>query len=72
MVEVSVDAHDRAGPGVGEDPAVGVAGGEELAYDYQYEWRDDYTDDDVKLYVCKCGAKSCRGTILDPKSRKKR
>ena len=46
--------------------------GEELAYDYQYEWRDDYTDDDVKLYVCKCGAKSCRGTILDPKSRKKR
>ena len=49
-----------------------IAEGEELAYDYQYEWRDDYTDDDVKLYVCKCGSKRCRGTILDPKTRKKK
>lgn len=44
--------------------------GEELVYDYQYEWYDDYTDEDVKMYVCHCGAKNCRGTILK-KPRKK-
>ena len=49
-----------------------IAAGEELAYDYQYEWRDDYTDEDVKLYVCKCGAPNCRGTILSPKKKSRR
>lgn len=49
-----------------------IAAGEELAYDYQYEWRDDYTDEDVKLYVCKCGAPNCRGTILAPKKKSRR
>jgi len=44
--------------------------GEELVYDYQYEWYDDYTDEDVKLYVCHCGAKNCRGTILKKPRRK--
>ena len=48
-----------------------IAVGEELVYDYQYEWRDDYTDEDVKLYVCHCGASNCRGTILAPKSRRR-
>jgi len=49
-----------------------IAEGAELAYDYQYEWRDDYTDEDVKLYVCKCGAPNCRGTILSPKKKSRR
>ena len=44
-----------------------IPAGAELAYDYQYEWRDDYTEDDVKMYVCKCGAAKCRGTILSKK-----
>ena len=41
--------------------------GEELTYDYAYE--RDGTEDETweNLYVCKCGAPTCRGTILAPK-----
>ena len=39
--------------------------GEELGYDYQLTWES--TDDPVELalYACRCGAKHCRGTMLD-------
>ena len=39
--------------------------GEELGYDYQLTWES--TDDPVELalYACRCGAKKCRGTMLD-------
>lgn len=39
--------------------------GEELGYDYQLTW--DSTDDpaELALYACRCGAKRCRGTMLD-------
>lgn len=39
--------------------------GDELGYDYQLTWES--TDDPVELalYACKCGAKQCRGTMLD-------
>ena len=39
--------------------------GEELGYDYQLTWES--TDDPVELalYACHCGAKRCRGTMLD-------
>ena len=39
--------------------------GEELGYDYQLTW--DSTDDPKELenYKCLCGAKRCRGTMLD-------
>jgi SET domain-containing protein len=44
-----------------------IAEGDELTYDYAYE--RDGTEDEAweKLYVCKCGAPTCRGTILAPK-----
>jgi len=43
-----------------------IAPGEELTYDYQYE-RDGTEDEEwERLYVCKCGAPTCRGTILAP------
>jgi len=44
-----------------------IAPGEELTYDYQYE--RDGTEDEKweKIYLCKCGAPTCRGTILAPK-----
>jgi len=43
-----------------------IAPGEELVYDYAYE-RDGTEDEDwERLYVCKCGAPTCRGTILAP------
>jgi SET domain-containing protein len=44
--------------------------GEELFYDYQYERTDETTAEDEKLYVCRCGTPSCRGTILAPPKKK--
>ena len=39
--------------------------GEELGYDYKLTWES--TDDPSELanYACRCGAKRCRGTMLD-------
>ena len=47
-----------------------IAEGEELTYDYAYE--RDGTEDDTgeQLYVCKCGAPTCRGTILAPQKKR--
>ena len=45
-----------------------IKAGEELLYDYQYERSDDHTEDDEKLYACRCGAAKCRGSILAPTS----
>ena len=44
-----------------------IAPGEELTYDYAYE--RDGTEDErwEKVYACRCGAPTCRGTILAPK-----
>ena len=46
--------------------------GDELVYDYQYEREDDASDGDEKLYPCRCGSASCRGTILAPRRRQKK
>jgi len=40
--------------------------GEELVYDYAYERTEDMGPDAEALYVCRCGAPECRGTILAP------
>ena len=42
-----------------------IQAGEELGYDYQLTWES--TDDPAELanYACRCGAKRCRGTMLD-------
>lgn len=40
--------------------------GEELCYDYQLVWESTDDPEDLKLYDCRCGAKHCRGTMLDP------
>ena len=39
--------------------------GDELGYDYQLTWSNDDDPEDLKLYRCLCGAKNCRGTMLD-------
>ncbi|MGI9139752.1 MAG: SET domain-containing protein [Gemmatimonadaceae bacterium] len=44
--------------------------GIELAYDYKYEWSNDKRD--IELYKCECGSARCRGTIMQPKSRRRR
>ena len=42
-----------------------VKKGEEISYDYQFD-DEDYTD-----HICRCGAKDCRGYIINLKSWKK-
>jgi SET domain-containing protein len=39
--------------------------GEELGYDYQLTWESTDDPADLALYACRCGAKQCRGTMLD-------
>ena len=41
--------------------------GEELFYDYGLSIDAPYTAKLKKEYECRCGAKSCRGTMLSPK-----
>lgn len=39
--------------------------GEELGYDYQLTWESTDDAEELALYACRCGAKKCRGTMLD-------
>ncbi|MDQ6611139.1 MAG: SET domain-containing protein-lysine N-methyltransferase, partial [Gemmatimonadota bacterium] len=41
-----------------------IKGEEELVYDYQFEFEDDYEPEDIRYYACRCGTDKCRGTIL--------
>jgi SET domain-containing protein len=43
-----------------------IAPGTELVYDYAYERAEGMDEESEELYVCRCGAKNCRGTILAP------
>lgn len=47
--------------------------GEELSYDYAYG-RDgtETPEEETGLYGCRCGARKCRGTILEPVSKAQR
>lgn len=42
-----------------------IKAGEELGYDYQLTWESTDDAEDLALYACRCGAKNCRGTMLD-------
>jgi uncharacterized protein len=47
--------------------------GEELAYDYQIQRDSDDAPDVDKVFACRCGAKDCRGSMLEaPKKPRKR
>lgn len=39
--------------------------GEELGYDYQLTWESTDDPAELALYECRCGARQCRGTMLD-------
>lgn len=39
--------------------------GEELVYDYRLTWESGDDPEDLRVYLCRCGARSCRGTMLD-------
>jgi SET domain-containing protein len=45
--------------------------GTELAYDYKYERTGKNDAKLEKFYVCKCGAPSCRGSIMQPAKKKR-
>jgi len=44
--------------------------GEELSYNYRIELEERHTPELKRLYQCRCGARGCRGTILQPKKKK--
>jgi uncharacterized protein len=47
-----------------------ITQGEELAYDYQIQRDDDDPANVDAVFACRCGAKSCRGTMLWPAKRR--
>lgn len=50
-----------------------VRAGEELVYDYSLTLGRRPTRADLTRYACRCGSRSCRGTLLDrPVSRRQR
>ena len=44
--------------------------GEELSYNYRIELEERHTPALKRLYQCRCGARRCKGTILQPKKKK--
>lgn len=45
--------------------------GEELAYDYGIQRDEDDAPDVDEVFACRCGAASCRGSMLEPKKKKR-
>lgn len=41
--------------------------GEEITYDYGFEFDVPYTKKLLKIWACRCGAPNCTGTMLKPK-----
>ncbi|MFA5914753.1 MAG: SET domain-containing protein-lysine N-methyltransferase [Burkholderiales bacterium] len=44
--------------------------GEELSYNYRIELEERHTPELKRLYQCRCGARRCKGTILQAKKKK--
>ena len=40
--------------------------GEELGYEYGLTWESTDDPEELAHYACRCGAATCRGTMLDP------
>ena len=50
-----------------------IQSGEELAYDYQIQRDSDDAPDIDAIFACRCGAQSCRGSMLEaPRKPRKR
>lgn len=47
-----------------------IRAGEELGYEYEYDFLPEYTVKDLEFYGCECGGPTCRGTMIDvPKNK---
>ena len=50
-----------------------IGAGEEIAYDYWYTTDRGYTLEDLRrIYPCRCGATTCRGTLARPPRRRRK
>jgi hypothetical protein len=50
-----------------------IGAGEEVAYDYWYTTDRGYTLQDLRrIYPCRCGATTCRGTLARPPRRRRK
>jgi hypothetical protein len=50
-----------------------IGAGEEIAYDYWYTTDRGYTLEDLRrIYPCRCGAATCRGTLARPPRRRRK
>jgi uncharacterized protein len=50
-----------------------IGPGEEIAYDYWYTTDRGYTLEDLRrIYPCRCGAATCRGTLARPPRRRRK
>lgn len=47
-----------------------ITAGEELTYDYGITLDVPYTGHMKRLWACHCGAPSCTGTLLKPRTRR--
>ena len=47
-----------------------IAAGEELSYDYRIEAEAPITKREQRMWVCRCGARRCRGTMLREKRKR--
>jgi hypothetical protein len=47
------------------DAVRNIKPGEELGYDYQLTWESTDEPAELALYACRCGARRCRGTMLN-------
>jgi hypothetical protein len=54
------------------DASRDIALGEELGYDYEIGREDDDPPNIDEIYGCRCGTRSCRGTMLWPAKAKSR
>jgi SET domain-containing protein len=48
-----------------------IRSGDELTYDYGIILQERQTERLKKLWACRCGARRCTGTLLQPKKKKK-
>ncbi|HEU4993267.1 MAG TPA: SET domain-containing protein-lysine N-methyltransferase [Gemmatimonadaceae bacterium] len=47
------------------DASRDIRAGEELGYEYEYDFLPEYTVEDLEFYGCNCGSSMCRGTLVD-------
>jgi len=59
------------GPHIWIDAVRDIRAGEELSYDYEYDWLAEYTVKELEFYGCHCRSANCRGTIVDVPERKR-